>query len=153
MGALDPDRPLIPPGWHEHHRPVAEAAFTARCRIYHRVLDPPVGFEREDWDLVAEGAPCRVQQLNSGAADLGIAAGQIVGAKLYRISLPLEWAHEITGGAASAQIVITDTPRYDPQLTGRRFDVVHVLQGTDLWQRDLLCVDVETQNGAMDYGD
>lgn len=139
---------VIPDGWAAHHRPVVEGSFTATCMITSRADGPPIGFDEPVNSVVAHSVPCRVQQQNAGAAG-ALVAGQELTVRQYLIVVPadldldLEWQAGTTGH----QVMVTSVrPDGDPHLVGRRFDVDQVLTGSEVWERDLLCTDNQTQN-------
>lgn len=139
---------VVPANWAAHHRPVAEETMTAVCRIWDRAAGPPVGLDGPGPDLLAaHRVPCRVQELKSAGEGTVQPAGQEVTERRYLITVPVTTAVYFKTGTRGHQIEITGTRENgDPMLTGRRFDVIQVMTGSEVWERDLICVDNQTQN-------
>jgi hypothetical protein len=133
---------VVPAQWAEHHRPTAEASFTARIAFYH-------AGEPEPWPL-PEGwtgqtafheADCRIQQLNREGVTA--AAGQPTNLHDYLVVVPISTPTIQPGEGGDYGIVVSAS---DPLLVGRRLDVRDVQHGSLMWERDLICTDNQTQN-------
>lgn len=138
--------------WAAHHRPTAVSSMRARCEVIDRSTPPPSSLDDPDpgETIAATGVPCRVQQLNAGAGT-GAVAGQLLTTRDYLITLPMDTPVTWRAGEGGHRIRVTDPgPDGDPTLTGRRLDVTQVLTGSEIWERDLLCVDDLTQNRGED---
>ncbi|MCT1368404.1 DUF6093 family protein [Rothia sp. p3-SID1597] len=139
---------VIPTGWAAHHQPVATGTMTAVCRIWDRVVGPPVGLDGPGPDmLTARNVPCRVQELKSAGEGSAVPAGQEVTERRYLITVPVKTPVHFKTGTRGHQIEVTDVREDgDPMLVGRRFDVIQVMTGSEVWERDLVCIDNQTQN-------
>lgn len=138
-----PGSRVIPTGWEQHHRPVAEGTFTAICRIDKAgagqgtwnpttsTYDPPARI------LLHDNEPCRVQELKQPTvSEVG---HQQVTAQHYQVSVrsaitDVEPDHHVTviGGL---------DPTLDPSLIGRPLVITTVQRGSVIWERDLLAID------------
>ena len=138
---------IIPDAWAAHHRPVVEGSFTATCMVTSRAAGPPIGMDDPVESVVAHSVPCRVQQQNAGGDGAGLVAGQELTTRRYLVVVPsaldIDWAT----GTKGHQVTVTSVRRDgDPMLVGRRFDVEQALTGSEVWERDLICTDNQTQN-------
>ncbi|WP_288782259.1 DUF6093 family protein, partial [uncultured Kocuria sp.] len=117
-------------------------------RIWDRVVGPPVGLDGPGPDmLTARNVPCRVQELKSAGEGSAVPAGQEVTERRYLITVPVKTPVHFKTGTRGHQIEVTDVREDgDPMLVGRRFDVIQVMTGSEVWERDLVCIDNQTQN-------
>ncbi|MFI8595873.1 DUF6093 family protein [Rothia koreensis] len=138
------------PQWSTHHQPTAAGTMTGVCRVWDRSAGPPIGLDGPGPNVLqAHGVPCRVQELHSLGDSTGQAAGQEITQRRYLVTVPIDTPVWFKAGARGHQIEITRvTQGGDPMLKGRRFDVAQVLTGSEAWERDLICVDNQTQNEA-----
>lgn len=136
-----PGTPVVPAGWEQHHRPVANATMTATCDITRPdpdsppVFDPETGTTTQPTITVVTQSPCRVQETDTGSASEAVAAGQQITAHTYLVTLPYP-TDEV-----EIDDTVTITAASDPSLTGRGLTVADVMRGSLLWERDLICVD------------
>lgn len=135
---------VIPAGWEAHHRPVAEATFTARCRITRTGAGQGTWNEsRKQYDpparvTVYETLPCRVQQLT--LPNVYDTALQKVSTHDYRVSVPIavaavlidDWI-EIVGGDDTLDQTLLDPDRH--------LVITDVQRGSLMWERDLIAID------------
>ncbi|MFC0623232.1 DUF6093 family protein [Kribbella deserti] len=135
-----PGTPVIPVGWSQYHRPVAELSMTARCTIDADGTGEPVwNNDTGTWDAPARvvlhtGVPCRIQQQRQPQE--ANASGQSVTTHDYLVPVPAE----ILNVEVGHELRIDSCPD-DPSLVGRRLVVTDVLRGSLAWERDLICVD------------
>lgn len=138
-----PNHQVIPPGWQDLHRPVAESTMTGICKV-HGPDAPPVwpAVEPSPGHTYASDAPCRVQALVS--ATEAEAVTQQVTTRRYLVTLPLSRVPALAVTDKGPWVTLTGyKPGHegDPHLVGRRLKVVDVQRGTLVWERDLVCVD------------
>lgn len=93
-------------------------------------------------DLLAADKRCRVQVLNNSKN--ATSAEQPVGTRQYLVALPIEGLPPITAGEGGTVIKVTECK--DPGLIGRTLRVIDIQHGTEMFERDLICVDNLTQN-------
>lgn len=138
-----PGSRVIPEGWSEHHRPVAVGSMTGRLDVL--VTVPRTSIRDEGGDaLVAEGVPCRVQQLNR--ASNGATVSQEAHLRDYLVTVPVDTPVDFRAGADGHRLRIT---RADAQAAvGLELTVKQVLKGSLLWELDLICEHNQTQQGA-----
>lgn len=140
-----PGYQVFPDGWSAHHRPVAAATMTATCDLADPAAGPAPFPPDPDWTgliTLATGIPCRVQELNSshGAAPVE----QPTRTRQYLVTLPVDQAPELSAGERGT--IITVTASTDPHLQGRHLRVIDVMHGSEVWERDVVCVENLTQN-------
>jgi hypothetical protein len=126
---------VIPDGWASHHRPVAEKAMNLPVRIVRDAGPPPYPLP-EGWtgDELVHETVCRLQQLNrSGSA---IPADQPTQLHTYQISIPYDGVPPLRVGEGGDTAIVA----------GRRYQIHQQLQGSYLFEWDLICQDNLTQN-------
>lgn len=140
-----PGYKVIPAKWSEHHRPTAEGGMTGTCSLF-SINDGPAPYPLPaGWDglvPLAAGKPCRVQVLNNSKSS--VSAEQPVGTRQYLVTLPINGLPPITVGEGGTVIKVTAAK--DVGLIGRTLRVIDIQHGTEMFQRDLICVDNLTQN-------
>lgn len=132
---------VIPAGWVEHHRPVAEATFVgAKIR-----LRDPAGDTQGEWDddtgtyptvkaTPYFDGPCRVQQQKQ--PQVGSTGQQRITSHDYLIAVPITVTTVAVGHVG--EVYECDA---DPSLVGRPLKVTDVLRGSLAWERDLIAID------------
>lgn len=135
-----PGSRVVPAGWSEHHRPVAVGSMTGRADVL--VTVPRTSILDEGGEsLVAEGVPCRVQQLNR--ASNGATVGQEAHLRDYLVTVPVDTPVDFKAGADGHRLRITEA---DAQAAvGLELAIKQVLKGTLLWELDLICEHNQTQ--------
>lgn len=126
---------VIPPGWAEHHRPVADQTMTAPCRILRPDAGPPPFGSTAPAETVIWSGFCRVQTLAT-RRDGGVQADQVQAIAEALIVTPVE-VLPLARGGEGGDIVET---------VGRRYQILRVTPGSLLWETDLICQDNQTQN-------
>lgn len=140
-----PGTRVIHTDWSDHHQPTAEGGMTGLCSLYDPHQGPAPFPLPEGWDglqVIATDKPCRVQVLNNSKN--AVSAEQPVGTRQYLVGLPIDDLPPITAGEGSTVIKVTACK--DPGLIGRVLRVIDIQHGTEMFQRDLICVDNLTQN-------
>lgn len=135
-----PGSRVVPAGWSERHRPVAVGSMTGRLDVV--VTVPRTSILDEGGDsLVAEGVPCRVQQLNR--ASNGATVGQEAHLRDYLVTVPVDTPVDFKAGADGHRLRIT---RADSETAvGLELTIKQVLKGSLLWELDLICEHNQTQ--------
>lgn len=138
-----PHHQVIPPGWQEHHRPVAEQTMTGICDLTGPMGPPDYGETKPSpGEALASAVPCRVQQTRGESrAD---AVGQLVDTRQYLVTLPLSQVPDLTITDEGPIVrVLSYKPGHDgdPTLVDRPLRVTNVQRGTLVWERDLTCLD------------
>lgn len=135
-----PGYKIIPPRWAEHHRPVANATMTAPC-VIKRISDGPPPYPLpEGWtsERPIHESVCRVQELKREGG--GTPGEQPTAERQYLIPVPL------TNADGVALPELRSGERGDiVHAIGRQFRIVQVMFGSQEWERDLICVDNQTQ--------
>ncbi|WP_237185493.1 DUF6093 family protein [Rothia nasimurium] len=138
-----PGSRVVPAGWSERHRPVAVGSMTGRADVV--VTVPRTSILDEGGDaLVAEGVPCRVQQLNRAAN--GATVGQEAHLRDYLVTVPVDTPVGFRAGADGHRLRITQADA--TAAVGLELTIKQVLKGTLLWELDLICEHNQTQQGA-----
>lgn len=135
-----PGYKVIPTGWAERQRPVATATMATPC-VIKRISDAtppyplPEGWENE---RTIHETVCRVQQLNRAGG--GVAAEQPTTERHYLIPVP----HTNPDGVALPELRAGEQGDIIHAI-GRQFRIRQILFGSNEWERDLICVDNQTQ--------
>ncbi|MBG6085817.1 DUF6093 family protein [Zhihengliuella flava] len=126
---------VIPDGWSEHHRPVAESTMTADCVIVRAAGPPPYPLP-DGWtgETQVWAGKCRLQELKREAAP--VAAEQPVNTRQYLVTIPYTPGLDIHTGETGDTVIVA----------GRRYTVAQQMYGSEVWEWDLICVDNLTQN-------
>jgi hypothetical protein len=131
-----PGSRVIPGGWEAHHRPVAEATFTAAITFKRPngapVFDSTKGETTQPTVTIYSGS-CRIQELPREHTT--IAAAERITWRRYRVSLT------IAATGLRLDDVGTVDAANDPSLIGRGLRVIDVERGSLTFQRDLTCTD------------
>jgi hypothetical protein len=139
-----PGTRAFPTGWEAHHRPTAEATFTALCEI---TADPvgqgPWNPDTGTYDpaprvVLHTGVPCRVQELRQPQE--ARTGEQRVTSHDYLVPVPASIANVAVGHQVKVT-GFTDPTGGDPSLLGRPLVVTDVQRGSVIWERDLICID------------
>lgn len=130
-----PGYKVIPPRWAEHNRPVANSTMTTPCVIKRISAGPPPYPLPEGWDgaETIHETVCRVQELNKVTG--GVAGEQPTTEREYLIPVPVDGLPELRAGE-QGDIV---------HAIGRQFRIIQIMFGSLEWERDLICVDNQTQ--------
>lgn len=140
-----PNTRVIHTDWSAHHQPTAQGGMTGVCSLSDPHQGPAPYPVPDGWDglgLLAADKPCRVQVLNN--SNSAVSAEQPVGTRQYLVALPIEGLPPITAGEGGTVIKVTACK--DPGLIGRALRVIDIQHGTEMFERDLICVDNLTQN-------
>jgi len=136
-----PGSRVIPAGWVEHHRPVAEATLVgAKIR-----LRDPAGDTQGEFDDTTGTYPvvtatpyydgnCRVQQQKQ--PQVGTTGAQRITTHDYLIAIPATVTTAAVGHVGEVYECAAD-----PSLVGRALKVTDVLRGSLVWERDLIATD------------
>lgn len=131
-----PTARVIPDGWAEHHRPVAEGTMQTPASFF-RTTGGPAPYPRPpSWTGLTAiwMSPVRVQSLNV-AAPTTEAAEQTVTVRRYLITTPV-------GGPA---LQVGD----QVHTLGRRLRITDITPGSYLWEQDLTAEENLTQSGPV----
>lgn len=135
-----PGYKVIPRRWAEHHRPVANSTMGAPC-VIKRISDGPPPFPLpEGWsnDETIHTTLCRVQELKNEGG--GTPGEQPTTERRYLVPLPL------TNGEGVALPELRAGEQGDVIHTiGRQLRIVQIMFGSLEWERDVICVDNQTQ--------
>jgi hypothetical protein len=130
---------VIHPHWSAHHRPTATSTMTSECVITRR---SPSGTTDDDgkWTPAAPSdiysGTCRVQVLTTNERVLVVGETQNT-RRRYQVSI--EWdAAEI-----SIDDLVCITKAKDPRLAGKQLRVADIAYGSEQWERDLVCMEME----------
>lgn len=133
---------VIPAGWEGHHRPVAEATMTAKCRITRAGTGPGTWnpssnqYDPPAREVVYETLGCRVQELS--LPQVQEAGQQRVSSRDYRVSLPIAAVAVLVDDVIE---VISGDATLDASLVGRPLVITDVQRGSLMWERDVICID------------
>lgn len=136
-----PGTQVIPAGWSEHHRPVAENVQTDGCQLLRpssaATFDESSGKSVYPGPALLWSGPIRIQRLprRGGAGDQ--TGDRSVTVQLYQCSIPI----------AAPEVQINDqiklTAAYqDPTMAGKTLQVTEVFLGSQLWERDMFAIEV-----------
>lgn len=137
-----PGTRVIPAGWAAQHRPTAEGTMTgAVCEI--REPDTVGAFDTNlgrrpitPGTLVRGNVPCRVVRVNR--EQVHSLAEQQVTTLDYLVTVPLE----VLGARVDHVVRFTSVePGGDTDLLTTKLIVTAVLKGTQVWERDLYCIE------------
>jgi len=134
-----PNTSIIPNGWVEHHRPVADAIMTSPGTI-HRVTAGPAPYPMPPgWtgETLLHTGMFRVQQLNREGG--GTPGEQPTRERQYRITTTVIGLPALQAGERGDII----------RAEGREFRVQQVLFGSLLWETDIICTDNMTQQNPV----
>jgi len=133
-----PGTAVIPAGWENQHRPVAEKTMTGACTVRHpggtKTFDAATGLTTTTPLIPYYIGVCRVQALAVGDNRVAVAEQQVSSAG-YLITIPAD----VTEAAVDDQVTITDSN--DGSLTGKTLTVTTVQRGSLRFERDLICLD------------
>lgn len=134
-----PGTGVFHPKWSGHHRQTATSTMTADCTITRRGGAGTTG-ATGTWTPAAAQAvytgPCRVQEIGITERLLVIGEGQETHRR-YQVSI-LHDAAEV-----KVSDVIEVTASVDKGLPGKKLRVVDVRYGSEQWQQDLVCDELE----------
>jgi hypothetical protein len=135
---LDGSR-VIPVGWSKHHQPVAEGTMTGACTIRDPGATVQGEFDNSNGTFPSTPAapyytgPCRAQQQKQ--PQVATTGDQKVSTHDYLVTVPASVV------AVKAGHILTVTAAEDTSLIGRPLQVTDVQRGTEIWERDLICID------------
>lgn len=136
---------VIPPGWSDHHRPVAAGTMTATCNLrlpgvtsgsFNSTSGTQGGTPNTPY---LTGAKCRLQAQSIGEKGVEhLVADQQVTTMLYLVAI--DWS---TGGAVEPAVghLVDVVTAEDATMVGRTLTVKAVVRGSLVWERDLICTD------------
>lgn len=128
----------IHPRWSEHNRPVASGTHTGTCAITRPGTGPGTTDPDGTWHPPAATAvyagPCRVASRSARSGVVWHVSGEEKVAE-YDYVVAIEWdADEVL-----EHDVVTFNTATDPHLPGKQFQVVGIINASQLWERILLC--------------
>jgi hypothetical protein len=141
MGVLMPlpNSRVVLPRWSQHHRPTASGTMTGACRITRITGEGTTGpdgtWTPPDETTVYTG-PCRVVAATNDGQYL---TGEQTQLTRRDYDVAVEW----DAAVVAIGDTVTVTSARDPRLTGMQFRVQDVRHGTEQWQRNLLCEEIE----------
>lgn len=139
MGLGSAGSQVIHPRWSDHHRPTATGTMTAECVITDR---PRAGTTAADgtWTPATPATlytgPCRVLAVTTHERVLVVGETQDT-RRRYLVSVRYD-AAEIAIGA-----LVEITKAKDALLVGKKLRVADVALGSEQWERDLTCLEME----------
>lgn len=133
---------IIPPGWETHHAPVSEDAMTAACTI---TRAPAAGAfnettRRTDYAAAAMvwSGPCRATPMASRATGSEPVVGdQPKALRVFEVELPISAPRILVGD------FVTFTVATDQDMLGRTMRVTSYPGGSLVWDRNLLCQEIQ----------
>lgn len=132
-----PGSRVIPSGWEQHHRPIAEGTHTATITFKRpsgaATFNAATGTKTQPTITVYSG-PCRIQEIGRGD-QVAMAVGQRITVRRYMVSLT------ITAASLRLDDVGTVDTASDPSLPGRPLRITDVQRGSLTFERNLICVD------------
>lgn len=133
---------VIPEGWAEAHRPVAEQTMQSPA-TFHRITDGPAPYPvPPGWTgstLIWGGEPevrVRVQQKDQRAGDIVI-ADQPTTQRQFMVVCPVGGPKLLAGERGDVVHVL-----------GRELRIIDIMAGTYEWELDLICVENLTQGNS-----
>lgn len=138
-----PGLAVIPTGWEQHHKPVADGTRTATVELW----SGPIGGPEWLYDRAAKTEvrnhgtrlhpgvtiTARVQRLRE--EDDATAGQQDIATRRYLITLDRDLADALT---LTGRVRVVDC---DPYLDGRYLSIVDIQGGSLRFERDLICLD------------
>lgn len=134
-----PGTSIFPPGWEEHHRPVAAGGATADCRVLRIEAGPaPYGETLPPPETLWTGK-CRLQQHN--VMQSPVQAGQPLEVRQYLIVFPWDESNPLPAleVGEGGDVVEVD---------GRRYQLRQPLNGSLEWEHDFIAREIITQQGG-----
>lgn len=139
MGLGGAGRHVIHPRWSEHHRPTATGTMTATCVISYRTGSGTTASDGT-WTPGATETlytgPCRVLAVTTHERVLVVGETQDT-RRRYQVSI----RHDAPETPVGALVAITES--VDPQLVGKKLRVSDITLGSEVWERDLICLEME----------
>ena len=135
-----PNTKVIPNGWAAHHRPVATSTMTAPCTIGRISAGPAPYPKPEGWtgEALIHTTVCRVQELKREGG--GVPGEQPTTERQYLVPVPL------TNAEGEPLPDLRSGERGDIiHALGRQLRIVNIMFGSEEFERDLICVDNQTQ--------
>ena len=135
-----PGYKVIPDGWAEHHRPVANSTMTEEAVIYRSVAGPPPYPLPPGWlpEYPVLTTKARVQELKRENAPVpGEQPSQV---RSYLVTIPIVGAPPLKAGESGDTVVVL----------GRRYRILQIMEGTLLWELDLICSSNITQQDPLE---
>lgn len=135
-----PNTRVISSRWSEHHRPTATGTMTATCEITRRGTG---GTTDADGTYTPGGpstlytGPCRVQALASRQEVVVVGEAQETEHR-YLVTIEFDAAEVRIGD------LVKVTAAKDAGLVGRQLRVSDMAHGSEVWERDLFCKELET---------
>jgi hypothetical protein len=142
--ASRPGTPVIPAGWETHHRPVPEGAMTAQCVISrpgagNGTYDPTTGKATPAPATEVYTGPARVQPQSFRPLERAIGERPRT-VHRYLLVVPLDCPRVLVGDRVDI------TAATDPLLVGTAARVLDFPVGSLVWERDLICEVLGTEN-------
>lgn len=129
----------VHPRWSQHHRPTATATMTATCVITRRDgagTTSAGGAWTPSAPSTVYTGPCRVLAVTTHERVLIVGETQDT-RRRYQVSIRYD-ANEAHIGD-----VVEVTESADPDLGGKKLRVSDISLGSEQWQRDLICLEME----------
>ena len=134
-----PGSKVIPSGWSAHHQPVAEGTMTGACTIRDPKATVTGPFDPDTGTFPKAPAPpyytgaCRAQQQRQPQE--ATTGGEEITTHDYLVPVPAS----VTG--VKLGHVVKITAAVDASLVGRVLQVTDIQRGSEIWERDLICID------------
>lgn len=130
---------VLHPRWSEHHRPTATGTMSAACEITRRATGGTTdasGTYTPTSPTTIHTGPCRVQAVPTQRQVIVVGEAQETRHR-YLVTIRYDAATIHVGDL----VLITES--VDAGLVGRRLRVVNVSYGSEQWERDLNCEELE----------
>lgn len=138
-------RPVVPPDWAAHHRPVSAGAMTATVEIRPAggtpgAFNDTTGKRDPATPFAAHyTGPARIQPQPVLGTQQTISGGQEISSLTYLVAIELAGADGCKVGDLVKVTAVDDNG--DPTLVDRTLTVEGVARGSLSWERDLVCTD------------
>jgi ribulose 1,5-bisphosphate carboxylase large subunit-like protein len=134
-----PNSRVVPARWSEHHRPTATGTMSAACSITRRATggttDTAGNYTPAAPSTIYTG-PCRVQSLRTRREVIVIGEAQ-ESQHRYLVTIKFDTADIHVGD------LVGITSSVDAGLIGRQLRVTDMNLGSEQWERDLTCDELE----------
>jgi len=135
-----PGTRVIHPRWSERHRPTASGTLTSTCVITRRTgagTTGPTGTFTPAAAATIYTGPCRVVVAQNTSERLLVRGDAEETHRRYQVSIRYD-ADDLQVGD-----LVTITAAVDPHLAGKGLRVIDVRYGSEQWERDLICDELE----------
>ena len=135
-----PNTRVVHPSWSEHHRPTATGTLTGTCTITHRPTGGgttgPTGNYTPPTAATIYDGPCRIIPVRTDERLRAIGGTQQTHRR-YQVSIRYD------ADALAVGDIVTVNEAADPQMAGMRLRIIDHRYGTEQWERDLICDEME----------